>query len=144
MVEHPRPTRRYPEGTVHVLKPCDACQHKWSWIHYGSSSERHRHEMHERNRIFAEVESVAQQRLVEFQRLLDTKKHRELQQLLDTWVLAEIRVAKFRQSVVDAAVAAHDPSQRMVLGLRSEDNGFPSVAHSAGSGQHQTVRGDGR
>ena len=100
--------------------------------------------MHERNRIFAEVESVAQQRLVEFQRLLDAKKHKELQQLLDTWVLAEIRAAKFRQSAVDAAVAAHDPSQSMVLGLRSENNGIPAVPHSGGTGQPQIVPGDGR
>jgi len=99
--------------------------------------------MHERTRIFAEVESVAQQRLVEFQRLLETKKHRELQQLLDTWVLAEIQAAKFRQSVVDAAVAAHDPSRRMVLGLRSE-NCIPAVARSSGTAQHQTGREDGR
>ena len=137
--EHPRPTRSNRRGTVHVLIPCDTCQHRWSHLHYGSSSERHTHEMHERNRIFAEVESVGQQRLVEFQRLLQEKKHFELQQLLDTWVLAEIQAAKFRQSAVDAAVAAHDTNHSMVLGLRSQDSGISADAHSAGTGQLQFV-----
>jgi hypothetical protein len=100
--------------------------------------------MHERNRIFAEVDSVAQQRLVEFQQLLQERKHVELQHLLDTWVLAEIRAAKFRQSAVDAAVAAHNPSRSMVLGLRSENNGIPAVPHSGGTRHPQVVQGDGR
>ena len=141
MVKHPRPTSTNPKGTVHVLKPCEACQHRWNHLHYGSSAERHSHETHERNRIFAEVESVSQQRFVEFQRLLHADKHKELQQLLDTWVLAEVRAVKFRQSAIDAAVAAHDPNQSMSHRLRSEHNGFGAVPHSRPQVLLRNVRG---
>ena len=68
-------------------------------------------------------------------------QYKQLQQLMDTWVLAEARADEMRQTAIDAAIAAHDPSQSMSLRHRQECK-RKATAHSGELSQHQTVRVD--